>query len=198
LFGEGAWVLGWAASDGRDAILFGRIGFFGFGLFGKLAGGEEKHGAATVGAAAVTGEAFALGLRDWCVYFEFIVVDEFLPGGNVFEGFNVDVSFVGVGDAVGLAGVVDETGLVTTDAGVYDGALVEGKEEGVPVFLLVLGAAFCLGGGDVLADIFDDAGALRDGANGEGAESVDAGGAEFEIGLGGFGFEGGYGGHICP
>src|SRR6185437_3527826 len=75
--------------------------------------------------------------------------------------------------AVGVAGVIEESRVIAVDTGIDDGPRVDDEEEGMSVVrILALVAPVGLRVRHALAEILDDAGALADAAQGEGAQSV--------------------------
>lgn len=142
-----------------------------------------KHGAATFWAAAAAGIEGALAARQLAVQVQVIIVRELFARFDVADGVNVDVPAPDDGAAIGIAGVIDEAGLVAAYARIHDGALVQGKEKGVRVVLLLFGAPVGFARGNYLAGVFDDAGPRGDRTEGEGADAVYTGASDLEIGL---------------
>ena len=130
-----------------------------------------------MGALAAAGVAALLGGRGGALQREGIVVGDFLAGGDGADGFNVDAAALQDGFAIGLARVIDETGLVAIRDVVDDLVISHVEQKRVIVFM-----AFKLGPLAALALVFDEAGSLADSAKGKGALSFDGRGSYFNQG----------------
>lgn len=103
-----------------------------------------------------------------------VVIGQLGAGLDVPDRFDKYALVFQDGLAIGIARVVDETGLVAAHTGIDLGLAVDDKEldmDVIPFSIFV--PPIRLPGGDPLAGVLDDARPLRDWAHGEDAAAVD-------------------------
>ncbi len=105
-----------------------------------------------------------------------VVIVEFFAARDIAQGIDEHAAVFLAGFAVWLAGMVDPAGIVAVAAAVDDLAVFQAEKERMEVVgRLGVFALYGFFPGDVLAFIFDDAGAFGDLTGGEDASAVDTG-----------------------
>ena len=79
----------------------------------------------------MAGVACKFGLREWLRTDEFVVVGQFDTGLNVADSFNVDPPILVNRFRIGIAGMIDEAGIVAVAARVDNGTRIHSKEKRV-------------------------------------------------------------------
>jgi YVTN family beta-propeller protein len=98
-----------------------------------------------------------------------IIVRQFLPGLHIPDRLDPDSPFLDHGVAVGIAGVIDESGVVALERGIDHDVIVDGEEERVMPVAIVWIAGIGLLRREALPGVFDQARALGNELGGKGA-----------------------------
>src|SRR6185312_14692634 len=116
-------------------VALAALGTFGtFGAFGGVGRvGRPEHGAAALREAAAAGEYLVYARRIVLFALYLIVVGHLLARRDRARGLDEHPPLLDHRLAVGVAGVIEEAGIVAVDAGIDDGSRIDDEEEGMGV-----------------------------------------------------------------